>query len=97
MSGRDLAEGGPRPSKNRGGGKNDGSKPMFKLLSHKSMNQKGQNVVEYALLVVAIMVVVIAFVGKGAFFRNSIEGIINDIPDSINRLNNEINLEGTVF
>ena len=54
------------------------------------LNQTGQNVVEYALLTIAILVVVIAFVGKGQFFRNTVENIINDIPDSINRLNDEI-------
>ena len=53
-------------------------------------NQSGQNVVEYALLTVAVLVVVIAFIGKGQFFRGTIENIINDIPDSINRLNDEI-------
>ena len=59
-------------------------------------NQTGQNVVEYALLTIAVLVVVIAFIGKGQFFRNTFENIINGIPDSINRLNDEI-VYGNVF
>ena len=55
-----------------------------------SKNQSGQNVVEYALLIVAVMVIVIAFIGRGSYFRDSIEGIINGIPENINRLNDEI-------
>ena len=63
-------------------------RPRF--LPQKLNTSKAQNVVEYALLTVAITVVVIAFMGRGQFFRTTLENIINSVPDSVNRLNNEI-------
>ena len=61
-----------------------------RYLPHKIDSQAGQNAVEYALLTVAVLVVVIAFIGKGQFFRGTIENIIDGVPAAINRLNNEI-------
>ena len=56
-------------------------RPRF--LPPQNNHQRGQNVVEYVLLTVAVLIIVIAFVAKGGYFRNSLENIenlINPLP-----------------
>lgn len=55
------------------------------------MNNRGQNTVEYLLLVVAIMAVMIAFMSPSGTYQNGLENAMNQATvGAINKINTEI-------
>ena len=55
-------------------------------------NNKGQNLVEYILLVTAVVVVSIYFCLPGGIMTRSVNGSLNSILNEINHANSEIQL-----
>ena len=56
------------------------------------MKKNGQSVMEYLLLVAAVMVVCIAFLGPGGPMHTAVDKIIADSVNLVNRLANETNI-----
>jgi Flp pilus assembly pilin Flp len=59
-------------------------------------NSRGQNMIEYILLVAAVMAVCIFYFSspKGSIMSQAINASLNGIVNEINNINSEINLSG---
>jgi hypothetical protein len=57
-----------------------------------TLNAKGQNIIEYLLLVTAVVIVLIAFMNtrSDAPMRNALEHTLNTSVDGIDRLDDEL-------
>ena len=58
-------------------------------------NNKGQNLVEYILLVAAVVLVLIVFLRRHGPMEGSLNRTLYSIDDTLNALNAEIGLNGT--
>jgi len=56
-------------------------------------DNKGQNLVEYILLVTAVVVVCIYFCVPGGLMTQSVNGSLNSILNQINNINSQIQLQ----
>jgi hypothetical protein len=56
-------------------------------------NKKAQNVVEYVLLVAAVLVICIYFLGPGGPMSQSVNSSLNSIVNQINNINSQIQLQ----
>ena len=62
----------------------------FKLKKFCHEKPRGQSVVEYILLVTAVLILMIVFLGKNGAFKSNVENTLNSTVDSIDNLRNEI-------
>lgn len=57
------------------------------------MDKKGQNVLEYVLLVAMVIVIIIAFIAPGGSFRQALEDVLDDGVDMIETGTDAINFD----
>ena len=71
---------------------------MFKGLKSKTVcreNPRGQAIIEYILLVTAVLILMIVFLGKNSPFKSKVEGALNSTVAQIDSLKNEIDFNVT--
>ena len=57
------------------------------------MNQKGQNMLEYILLFVVVIVVLLVFLSPGGFFSRSIDQSLDSSINGFISMANSVNLD----
>ncbi len=63
-------------------------------MNNKGRKRKGQNVIEYVLLVVAVLIVLILFLQKDGSYHNAIKhGLFDGTVNQISVLSNQIKLK----
>lgn len=65
-------------------------RPEPEELTMKNQKTKGQSIVEYIVLIAAVIAALLVFLGKGGVFQKSYEGVISGQGDNITDMSQRI-------